>query len=152
MAEFDRSVLVLGAQGVLGSVSARAFQREGWRVVRAGRRPETDVSLVDLDRPETLRETLDGIDVVVPPVPTERLAAERVVLESGPALVNLSTSPASAWRPIRREATAGRGLVLMHAGVAPGVTGLLAADLLRLHPDADEVEVAFTISAGATSG
>ena len=139
MAEPGRSVLVLGAQGVLGSVSARAFQRDG-------------VSLVDLDRPETLREALDGIDVVVNPVPAERLAAERVVLESGPALVNLSTSPASAWRDLRREATSGPGLVLIHAGVAPGVTGLIAADLLRLHPDADEVELAFTISAGGTSG
>ncbi|HEY2435804.1 MAG TPA: hypothetical protein VGH93_01390 [Solirubrobacteraceae bacterium] len=143
---------MLGAQGVLGSVSARAFQREGWRVVRAGRRPGDGVSLVDLDRPETLREALDGIDVVVNPVPEERLAAERVVLEAGPALVNLSTSPASAGRALRREATSARGLVLIHGGVAPGVTGLVAADLLRLHPDADEVELAFTISAGGTSG
>jgi hypothetical protein len=152
MGEPDRSVLVLGAQGVLGGVSASAFQREGWRVVRAGRRTEHGVSLVDLDRPETLREALDGIDVVVNPVPEERLAAERVVLEAGPALVNLSTSPASAWRALRREATSGPGLVLIHAGVAPGVINLIAADLLRVHPDADEVELAFTISAGGTSG
>jgi uncharacterized protein YbjT (DUF2867 family) len=93
MAEPGRSVLVLGAQGVLGSVSARAFQQDGWRVVRAGRRAEDGVNLVDLDRPETLREALDGIDVVVNPVPAERLAAERVVLESGPALVNCRPRP-----------------------------------------------------------
>ena len=114
MPEADRRVLVLGAQGVLGSVAARAFRRAGWRVVRAGRRPEDGVSLVDLDRPETLRDALDGIDVVVNPVPTERLSAERVVLESGPALVNLSTSPASAWWALGREATPARGLVLTH--------------------------------------
>lgn len=41
--------------------------------------------------------------------------------------------------------------MLIHAGVVPGVTGLSAADLLRLHPEADEVELAFTISAAGTS-
>jgi hypothetical protein len=64
---------------------------------------------VDLDRPGTLFEALDGIDVVVNPVPEERLAAERVVLEAGPALVNLSTSLASAGWALRREATPSAG-------------------------------------------
>jgi len=36
-----RSVLVVGAQGFLGSLLARAFADEGWRVTRAGRRPES---------------------------------------------------------------------------------------------------------------
>jgi NAD(P)-dependent dehydrogenase (short-subunit alcohol dehydrogenase family) len=80
-------VLVLGAQGVLGTVLARTFAEEGWTVVRAGRRPEADLRLVDLDRPKTLGDALDGVDLVANPVPDERLAAERVVVEHGPRIV-----------------------------------------------------------------
>jgi hypothetical protein len=154
MADSRRSVLVLGAQGVLGSVLARAFAEAGWEVVRAGRRPADGdgIRLVDLDRPETLRAALDGIDLVANPVPDERLAAERVVLERGPALVNVSAVPAPPGWALKRATTSARGLVLIHAGLVPGITSLVAADLLRLHPDADELELAFAISAGATSG
>jgi hypothetical protein len=147
-----RTVLVLGAQGVLGSVLAATFAEEGWDVARAGRRPEGNVRLVDLDRPETLHAALDGVDLVANPVPDERLVAERVVLERGPVLVNMSAVPAvCGWR-LAREGASGSGLVLIHAGLVPGITSLVAADLLRAHPDADEVELAFTLSAGGTSG
>ena len=40
----------------------------------------------------------------------------------------------------------------MNAGIAPGVTNLIAADLLAAHPEADEVELAFTVSTKSTSG
>jgi hypothetical protein len=40
----------------------------------------------------------------------------------------------------------------MGAGIAPGLTNLIAADLLAVHPDADEVEFAFTVSTKSTSG
>jgi NAD(P)-dependent dehydrogenase (short-subunit alcohol dehydrogenase family) len=47
-----RKVLMIGAQGVLGTFMARAFRDAGWQVTRGGRRPETaaDFTLVDLDR------------------------------------------------------------------------------------------------------
>ena len=152
MTRSGRTVLVLGAQGVLGSVLAGVFTEEGWAVLRAGRRPEAGVRLVDLDRPETLHETLDGVDLVANPIPDERLIAERVVLERGSSLVNMSAVPAARGWQLKRETGPGSGLVLIHAGVVPGVTSLVAADLLRRHPDADELELAFTLSAGGTSG
>ena len=44
----------------------------------------------------------------------------------------------------------------MNAGIAPGVTNLVAADLLERFPEADEVEIVFTVSsnngAGAAGG
>jgi hypothetical protein len=40
----------------------------------------------------------------------------------------------------------------MNAGLAPGVTTIVAADLLRLHPDAEELELAFTISSTTPRG
>ena len=77
MATSPQCVLVLGAQGVLGSVLARAFADAGWDVVRAGRRPQDGVRLVDLDRPDTVRAALQDVDLVANPVPDERLVAER---------------------------------------------------------------------------
>ena len=148
------TALVLGAQGVLGSAIAGTLAQEGWQVVRAGRRPQDDsgIRLVDLDRPHTLRQALEGVDLVANPVPDEGLAAERVVLERGPALVNVAATPAQRGWALQRESAEARGLVLIHAGMVPGVTSLVAADLLRAHPDADELELAFTISASGTSG
>jgi len=147
-----RTVLVLGAQGVLGSVLAATFAEEGWEVVRAGRRPQAGMRMVDLDSPETLREALAGVDLVANPIPDERLIAERAVLERGPVLVNMSAVPAARGWQLKREADSGTGLVLIHAGLVPGITSLVAADLLQAHPDAGEVELAFTLSAGGTSG
>jgi hypothetical protein len=154
MANPPPTVLVLGATGVLGSLLARTFASAGWEVLRGARRPQAgpDFRLVDLDRPETVREALGGVDVVANPVPDERLAAERVVLEHGPALVNVSAAPAApGWR-LKRETRSAKGLVLIHAGIVPGVSSLVAAELLRSHPDADELELALMISAGGTSG
>jgi hypothetical protein len=147
-----RNVLVLGAQGVLGSVIARTFSDEGWEVIRAGRRPEAGVRLVDLARPETLRDAVGDVDLVANPVPAEGLAAERVVLERGPVLVNVSALPASLGWALKSETDSAVGTVLVHAGNVPGVTSLVASELLRLHPEADELELAFMISAGGTSG
>lgn len=148
------TALVLGAQGVLGSLLVRTFASEGWEVVRAARRPQAgpDFRLVDLDRPETVRRALDGVDVVANPVPDERLAAERVVLEHGPALVNVSAAPAAPGWELKRETRSANGLVLIHAGILPGISSLVAADLLRSHSDADELELALMLSAGGTSG
>jgi hypothetical protein len=152
MMQSARTVLVLGAQGVLGSVLAAAFAEEGWEVLRAGRKREDGVRLVDLDRPDTLHDALDGVDLVANPVPDERLIAERVVLERGPVLVNMSAVLAQRGWELKRESGSGSGLVLIHAGLVPGITSLVAAQLLLAHPDADEVELAFTLSVSGTSG
>ena len=103
MTPSGRTVLVLGAQGVLGSVLAGAFADEGWDVRRAGRRPESGVHLVDLDWPDTLREALDGVDLVANPVPDARFVAEHVVLERGSTLVNMSAAPAALGWQLKRD-------------------------------------------------
>jgi NAD(P)-dependent dehydrogenase (short-subunit alcohol dehydrogenase family) len=144
-------VLVLGGQGALGTALAGAFSAAGWTSVRAGRRPDSgaDFRLVDLDRPATLARALDDVDLVVSTVPDERLTAERLVLARGGVLINVSALAADAVARLRRLPSPGRprGTVLMNAGIAPGLTNLLAADLLADHPEADEVELVFTVPA-----
>jgi uncharacterized protein YbjT (DUF2867 family) len=70
------AVLVIGAQGVLGSLAARAFDGAGWRVRRGSRRPDPHPDHVhvdlDLDEPESLAAAIGGAGVVVNTVPDER--------------------------------------------------------------------------------
>src|SRR5947209_15282319 len=95
------AALVIGSQGALGSTVVRAFERAGWEVHRAARRPGTSFRLVDLDTPETLRRAFDGVDVIVNTVPHPALAAESAVLERGGLLLNISALPASTAARLR---------------------------------------------------
>jgi hypothetical protein len=148
------TALVIGARGTLGSLVADAFEHAGWEVRRGSRGDDGGV-LVDLDRPETVAAALDGADVAVNTVPHTGLSAERAVLERGGALIGVATLPFAVTQSLREEAGAGsaaRGTVVLNAGIAPGVTNLVAADLLREHPSADEVEIALTFAAGGVNG
>ena len=147
-------VLVIGAQGVLGGIAAQAFESAGWAVVRSGRRPDPSAGFrhVNLDEPETVAAAIGEADLVVNTVPEPGLTAERMVLDRGGMLINVSAMPAEAGRCLRREAATARGTVVMNAGIAPGLTNLIAAGLLAAHPEADEVELVFTVSTRSTSG
>jgi hypothetical protein len=99
-----------------------------------------------------VRAAVRGVDVVVNPVPDRALVAERAVLETGGTVLNVSALPAAAGIELRELSTDPRGMVVMNAGVAPGLTNLVAADLIRCHPDADEIEMVFTVSTKSTNG
>ena len=73
-------VLVLGGQGVLGTAIAGAFGAAGWTSIRAGRRPDpgADFRPVDLEQRDTLKQALEGIDLMVCTIPDEPLVAERI--------------------------------------------------------------------------
>jgi hypothetical protein len=77
---------------------------------------------------------------------------ERYVLERGGTLINVSALPAAAGRSLRAVAGAARGTVVMNAGLAPGVTTIVAADLLHLHPEADQLEIVYTLSLATGRG
>ena len=137
-------VLIIGAQGVLGALTVGAFRDAGWAVRSAARRPAQGQIGIDLDRPDSVEATLQEDELVINTVPHPDLLAERHVLEHGGALINVSALPAAAGRSLRAVAGAARGTVVMNAGLAPGVTTIVAADLLRLHPDAGELEIVYT--------
>ena len=148
------SVLVIGARGALGALVADAFARDGWEVRTAGRAPDPSPAhrYVDLADPGTLEPAMEGMDVVVTTVPDPTLAAERRVLAAGGLLLNLSAGPAAALDELRRGPGPRVGAVVMHAGIAPGVTNLVAAALLGEHPEADEVELVFTVTTKGSGG
>lgn len=147
-------VCVIGAQGVLGATAVGQFEALGWKVHPAGRRPERREGFrrLDLDRPETVATALQGVDLVVSTVPDSGLTAERVVLLHGGVLVNCSHAPGRASAAIAAEAGEPKGTVLLNAGLVPGVANLVADDLLKRHPQADCLEIAFTVLSAATAG
>ena len=147
------SVLVIGAGGALGALVVDAFRRRGWTVHEAGRRRTASPGFryVDLTVASTLPPVVEGVDLVVSTVPDPTLAAERHVLENGGVMLNLSAEPARALSSLRGGGPAD-GTVVMNAGIAPGVTNLVAAALLEEHPEADEVELVFTVTTKGSGG
>src|ERR1700749_2091882 len=144
--------LVIGAGGVLGALTVRTFAAAGWDVRPAVRRPRSGEAGIDLGDVDSIAAALDGHALVVNTVPRPDLLAERHVLDHGGTLINVSALPASAGRALRGVAAGARGTVLMNAGLAPGVTTVVATELLRLRPDADELELVFTLSSEIPRG
>jgi hypothetical protein len=154
LASTGERVLVIGADGVLGSLTADAFEDAGWEVLRGSRAPDRggDWRRIDLDLPATLIPTLEEADVVVDTVPHAGVVAEQSIIDRGGLLLNTAALPTAWTRRLHRSPSPTAGTVVLGAGIAPGLTNLLAAELLAAHPEADEIELVFTLSAGATSG
>jgi hypothetical protein len=149
---FGKDVLIIGARGVLGALTANAFREAGWKVRSTARQAAPEQIALDLDSSESVAAVLEENELIVNTVPHPRLLAERAVLERGGVLINTSAMPAAAARSLRAVAGGARGTVLMNAGLAPGVTNVVAADLLHHHPNAEELEIVFTLSGDAPRG
>ena len=126
-----KSVLVLGAQGLLGRFTARAFRAAGYQVLRAGRRPERagDFRLVDLARPESVRAALAGVDLVVSSIEDHQMRVEREILRRGGVLLLQATVPAAARRAFAADIAADfpngpAGTVVCNIGLS-GVSSLV---------------------------
>lgn len=145
-------VLIIGARGILGTLTARAFAAAGWEVRCGARGPRAGQIHVDLDRPDSIVAAIRPGELMINTVPHQGLLAERIVLERGGVLINTSALPAAGSRSLRAVAAGARGTVLMNAGLAPGVTNIVAADLLHRHPNAQELELAFTLSSTTPRG
>jgi hypothetical protein len=80
------------------------------------------------------------------------LVAEQSIIDRGGLILNTAAPPTTWTQRLQRSRTSPAGTVVLGAGIAPGLTNLIAADLLAAHPDADEIEFVFTLSAAATVG
>jgi hypothetical protein len=154
MKSSDLTACVIGSQGALGNIVADQLAEADWTVYRAGRRRDTRAGhrQLDLDRPETVAPALRDVDLVISTVPDPQLVAERIVLEQGGVMVNCSHAPSQAAGVLHREVKTPKGRVVLNGGLVPGVANLAAVELLSRHPEADCLEVAFTILSKGTSG
>lgn len=146
-------VLVVGAQGVLGSLLARAFAANGWEVTRAGRRPEggADFRLLDLADRAAVEAAVEEAGLIVNTVHHPQLHLERAVLRNGGTLLDVGElSPLE--RAVLREEEDGRGGTVVGDVGLSGVCYLALADLLSDYPEADEAHYVLMFSASGSSG
>jgi NAD(P)-dependent dehydrogenase (short-subunit alcohol dehydrogenase family) len=138
-------IVVLGAQGVLGASCSRALRKSGFDVVRLGRRPEPgdDFRQVDLADYDALAQACDGARLVLQTVPDTSFRAERMVLERGGTLLGIASLPLAQSSTLEAGEDA-IGAVVIDAGLNPGVTTLVLADMLGRHPDADGIDFGYT--------
>jgi hypothetical protein len=149
------SVLVLGASGALGRITAEQFEKAGWDVYHgARRRLESErYRHIDFDRPRTVAEASEGVDVVVNTVDDHWMRAEDVVLAHGGTLFNIAAGPFGDGLALRRRCPSmPQGTVVLHGGLVPGITSLLFVDLLRSNPEADLLEMVWTFTGQGYSG
>ena len=147
------SVLIIGGQGALGSIVADAMRERGdLAVLIGGRRAERreDFRYVDLAKPETIAPALSGVDFAISAVADPQFELERVAVETGARSINIS----SAVLPVGGHVSLrGRGLALVHAGLAPlGLQALIAKAMIARYPEAARLEVAMCFSARGASG
>ena len=140
---------------MLGRVVAACFERSGWKVLRGARGRGTGDGFVeiDLDHPDSLRSVVSGSDLVVNTVMHRPMAAEMAVLENGGLLLNVAAPPRECRAAVYGSVpSSARGIVALNGGCVPGLSNLVAADLLRRNPDADVIEIVITFVAEGTSG
>lgn len=147
-------VLVIGAQGVLGRLCVEALSEAGLSVIRAGRRDEgaADFRCVDVADAEAVADACADADLVISTVRHPAQLVERHVLRHGGALLNIATLWAVERESLRSHAADAHGLVVLDAGLSPGVTSLVLKEMLASHPEADGIEIAATFSAFEPSG
>ena len=147
------ALVVIGAQGALGRLCVDALRKSGLEVLRAGRQEEAaDFRFVDLDEPESIAKACADADLVVNTVRHPAHPAERVILREGGTLINVASLTSSDRAELKSATGDGGGLVVLHAGLAPGVYSLMFKEMLAAHPDADTLELAGAWSVFQTSG
>src|ERR1700685_2178786 len=103
------TMLVLGGHGVFGSMIGAAAEAAGWTAIRTSRQPAAGFRHVDLAEPDMLEKVIDEADVIVSTVPDRQVVAERMVLDRGGLLVNVSAMAASLVARLLREHQTARG-------------------------------------------
>jgi hypothetical protein len=146
--------VVVGAQGTLGSFVARELRSRGWDVLRAGRRPESapDFRKIDLDDQATWGDTFVGSELIVSTVPHSELVLERHIMETGGLLLSPATVPRAALEKLKAYQRNPKGVVIPHVGLTPGLSNLLAAELLEASSDAAELAIGLVFKAFGASG
>ena len=150
----SKRVVVFGAQGVLGGLCSTALRDAGLDVIRSGRRAESaaDFRLADLADPTSLPAACGDVDLLVTTVREPTHALERYALDNGLPLLSVAVYRSRERAELKELAEGAEGLLILDAGLGPGLSSILHKELLAAHPDADEIEAASTFSAFEPSG
>ncbi|WP_280218503.1 NAD-dependent epimerase/dehydratase family protein [Nocardia neocaledoniensis] len=119
------SVLVLGGYGAVGAHLVRLLRAQHIPVITAGRDSTRADRVVDVTVPDRVGEALTGVTAVVNCAGTEDIRLAEACAERGIVFVEIS-----ATTEYVRALEHVDGPVVLGVGLAPGLTTLLAVDLL----------------------
>ncbi|WP_280342909.1 NAD-dependent epimerase/dehydratase family protein [Nocardia neocaledoniensis] len=139
------SVLVLGGYGAVGAHLVRTLRTQGIPVIVAGRDPARADRVVDLTAPDHIAEALTGVSIVVNCAGTEDVRLAEVCAERGIVFIEISATTDYVLALERVD-----GPVVLGVGLAPGLTTLLAADLLATGPG--PVDIVIGLGSGEQHG
>ncbi len=153
------TVLVVGGYGAVGDQLAGVLRRRhGVRALAAGRTPppEPDSMRVDVRDRDSVARVLDGhrIDVVVLSVQAPDTTVLTTCAQRGVHVVDLGADPIPAEEHARLHdlANASAATLVLGAGLAPGLTNLLARKAFDALGGADTVDVTVLLGAGDHHG
>ena len=139
--------LVLGGYGAVGARIVAQLRAGGDVAFAAGRDPARADRVVNLADPGTLRTAVADVDVVVNAAGAEDPAVAELITDHGAALVDITAS--SGYVAALERLDPPRP-VLLSAGLAPGLTNLLAAAVHAAAPG--PVDLAVCLGAGERHG
>lgn len=146
-------VLVIGARGVLGSCISNALSRCGNIRVHQGSRSGGPAGWVEIDTAsrESLRRAVVGMDVVVVVAPQAEPGVQMACVEAQVPCVDVSPSGKLYGLTLRDCADATVPLVMM-TGFFPGLSGILAAHVVRGLDVVHHIDIGLLQSSNARVG
>lgn len=153
-------VLVLGGAGAVGHHTTRQLIRLGHRVVTSGRTPgplhqlaQSDAGIDVVAANATDHGTLRGAGPVDAVVNTTGLVDQAIVqpwLDEGVPFVDIAAS----GQEIRQleQCDASRATLLLSVGLLPGLSTLIAADLVARDPDTTSITIGALLGVGEDYG
>lgn len=157
----SRAIGVIGASGRLGRIIVSQACARGWSVTALSRRahggwPETVVHapLQDWSDTEAFGKALKALDAVIVAAQTPDIALHRIALQHGCHLVDVvaSADHVAAGLALDPLAKASKVSLVLAAGLAPGLSGVLAKHMVTSFPDAARVDVLLLQSAQGSAG
>lgn len=146
-----KRILVIGARGFLGEKVANALEgRTNWEVWRGSRtHREGQWERVDITNPSLLAG-LDRFDVIIDCAASSHASPDALIehcLTSGGILIESTADPGIIGRiGARWHGIAASGTVLLGMGLFPGVSNLLARDLIRAAPGCCGLDLAVRLN------
>jgi len=160
-------LLIYGASGYMGELTARTAVDAGLHPVLGGRRAEGVAPLAEelglatrvasLDDEAALAAALDGIDVVLNcagPFPATTVPMAQACMRTGAHYLDLAGEVPEYEALLARDAEARAAGVMLMPGVGFGIvpTDCMAVHLKRRMPDAVRLELSFQAIGGVTRG
>lgn len=157
----------MGGYGVVGRrIAARLAREFPDRVVVAGRDEQRAAALcrelghgarsrrIDVDDVATVRNALDGVGTVMTCVAQRELHLLRTAIDRGVAYTDIAPRLAF-WQgaeEMSAEAKRTGARILLGAGLSPGISNMMAAQLAKVLGRVDRIETAILLSLGDEYG